>query len=173
MFKSDSYKFHWEDIGNISYGRPNLGPQTSVISYRLMQYSLWSTLIRNFGAKKANELFYEAGYEAGMEFCNNALDTYIELNGFLENLHIALKELGMGVLKIEKLDLENMHLVLSVSEDLDCSGMPITENTVCVYDEGFIAGILKVFTLRNFIVKEIDCWGTGDKTCRFDIKMKY
>lgn len=171
MFKKDSYRFKWEDLGNINQGRPNLGPQTTVISYRLMQYSIWSILIKNFGQEKANELFYQAGFEAGEEFCKNVLDTYIELNEFLLNLQDALFKLGMGILKIEKADTQNMHFVLTVSEDLDCSGLPFTENTVCVYDEGFLAGIMKVYTSKDFLVKEVDCWATGDKTCRFDIKI--
>ena len=171
MFKKDSYRFKWEDLGNISAGRPNLGPQTSVISYRLMQYSLWSVLIKNFGQEKANSLFYEAGFEAGEEFCKNVLDTYINLNDFLQNLQESLQILGIGILKVEKADTENMNFVLTVSEDLDCSGLPLTEDTVCVFDEGFIAGILKIYTSKDFLVKEIDCWSTGDKTCRFDIKV--
>lgn len=171
MFKNDKYKFKWEDLGNIDMGRPSLGPQTSVISYRLMQFSLWSALIKNFGHEKANSVFYEAGIEAGIEFCKNALDTYINLNDFLLNLQEALKILGIGILKIEKFDSENMHFVLCLSEDLDCSGLPVTEEKICVFDEGFLAGIMKVYTSKDFLVKEVDCWATGDKTCRFDIKV--
>ena len=32
---------------------------------------------------------------------------------------------------------------------------------------GFIAGLLESFTGKAFRVKEIDCWCTGDRTCRF------
>lgn len=171
MFKKDSYQFKWEDIGDINRGRPYLGTKTSVISYRLMQYTLWGVLIKKFGAKKAEELFYEAGYMAGVEFCKNVLDTYVKTDAFLLNLQSALLELGMGVLKIEKADTVRMHFILTISEDLDCSGLPVTDETVCVYDEGFIAGIMKIYTSKDFSVKEIDCWATGDKTCRFDIKI--
>jgi predicted hydrocarbon binding protein len=66
-----------------------------------------------------------------------------------------------------------MELLLSVSEDLDCSGLPLQENTVCVYDEGFLAGILYDFTGKHFDVKEVDCWATGDRTCRFAAKAKH
>ena len=55
-----------------------------------------------------------------------------------------------------------------MGEDLDCSGLPITGEVVCNYDEGFIAGILHVYTGQVYDVREIDCWATGDRTCRFN-----
>jgi predicted hydrocarbon binding protein len=56
---------------------------------------------------------------------------------------------------------------MSISEDLDCSGLPELDYEICVYDEGFIAGLLESFTGERFSVKEVDCWCTGDRTCRF------
>jgi uncharacterized protein len=82
-------------------------------------------------------------------------------------LQETLRELGIGILRIEEADLEQGLLVLTVSEDLDCSGLPELEYEICVYDEGFIAALLENFTGRDFKVKEIDCWCTGDRTCRF------
>jgi len=57
--------------------------------------------------------------------------------------------------------------VMTVGEDLDCSGLPITGETICHYDEGFIAGILKAYTKQNYVVREVDCWSTGARICRF------
>jgi hypothetical protein len=34
-----SYNFTWKDLGDIQVGRPNLGPETQVAVYRLMQYT--------------------------------------------------------------------------------------------------------------------------------------
>jgi predicted hydrocarbon binding protein len=75
--------------------------------------------------------------------------------------------MGIGVLRVEEADLENGRLVLTVSEDLDCSGLPELSYEVCTYDEGFIAALLERFSGKKFKVKEIDCWCTGDRTCRF------
>lgn len=38
MFKSDSYRFQWSDLGDIEGGLPNLGSLMNVAVYRLMQY---------------------------------------------------------------------------------------------------------------------------------------
>jgi len=64
-----------------------------------------------------------------------------------------------------------MNFILTVDEDLDCSGLPLMDEVVCTYDEGFIAGIFESYTGKRFEVKEIDCWCTGERTCRFEAKL--
>ena len=78
-----------------------------------------------------------------------------------------LKELKIGILRIEKENLQDGELIVTVSEDLDCSGLPELDYEVCKYDEGFLAGLLESYADKQFEVKEIDCWCTGDRTCRF------
>ncbi|MGC8602624.1 MAG: V4R domain-containing protein [Desulfomonilaceae bacterium] len=174
MFKEEraEYKFQWKDLGNIEVGRPNLGPTTMVSVYRLMQYTLRDVLISKYGVESANKLLSEAGKLAGTEFCKNLLDLTANFEAFVAQLQETLKSLNIGVLRIEKADLSKMDFVLTVSEDLDCSGLPLTGETVCDYDEGFIAGILNTYTGKDFVVKEIDCWATGDRTCRFTAGIK-
>ncbi len=170
--KENNYTFKWKDIGDLEVGRPNLGRNTDVAVYRLMQYTMRSVLNNELGAEKANELFYKSGFIAGSEFCTNILDTSLDFYPFAAQLQEALKSLGVGILRIEKADLEHMDFILTVAEDLDCSGLPITNETVCEYDEGFIAGIFSKYTNKQFIAKEIDCWSTGDRVCRFVINLK-
>jgi predicted hydrocarbon binding protein len=55
---------------------------------------------------------------------------------------------------------------------LDCSGLPISGDTVCFYDEGFISGILSLYTGRKMKAAEIDCWATGARTCRFEVGLE-
>lgn len=92
------------------------------------------------------------------------------MNEFVRQLQETLKELGIGILRIEKVDLESGELVLTVSEDLDCSGLPELDFEICTYDEGFICTLLECFSEVPFRVKEIDCLCTGDRTCRFSAK---
>jgi predicted hydrocarbon binding protein len=132
-----------------------------------MQYTMRDTLIRRYSVEDANEILREAGRLAGREFCLNVLDRTLPFNGFVAELQEKLQALKIGILRIEQSDLETMKFVLTVSEDLDCSGLPVSGETVCEYDEGFIAGVLEAYSGREFAVKEIDCWATGDRTCRF------
>lgn len=166
------YRFQWKDLGDIGEGRPNMGSVTDVGVYRLMQYTLKDVLTERYGATTADELMVAAGKLAGTEFCKNLLNTELDFGPFIAELQAKLKELCIGVLRIEKADMEKMEFTLTVSEDLDCSGLPVTGEVVCAYDEGFIAGILDSYTGMTFDVKEVDCWATGDRTCRFVAKLR-
>jgi len=161
------YEFSWDLLGNIAEGRPNLGPMTRLEVYRLMQFCFRDILEQDFGSTKADEFFFRAGYLAGGHFYDHAIGPTADLGAFVKKLQDVLREMGIGVLRVEEADLENGRLVLTVSEDLDCSGLPELSYEVCTYDEGFIAALLERFSGKKFKVKEIDCWCTGDRTCRF------
>ena len=36
--------------------------------------------------------------------------------------------------------------------------------------EGFISGLLSAHTGKEFSVKEVDCWCSGDRVCRFEVR---
>jgi hypothetical protein len=136
-----------------------------------MQFALRDVLERHFGTDKTDEVFYEAGKLAGTEFYKKYLGAVNDFNEFIKNLQSQLREMGIGILRVEKADIEKGSLILTVSEDLDCSGLPELDYEVCVFDEGFISGILESFTGKRFRVKEVDCWCTGDRTCRFSAEV--
>lgn len=159
--------FKWENLGDIKEGRGSLGEEMPVMVYRLMQFTMLDILTKEYGAKKADSLFRDAGFLAGSEFAQNALDLTVDLDTFVADLQAALEANKIGIMRMEAFDAETGNLVLTVSEDLDCSGLPITDETVCSYDEGFIAGILNAYTGNDYEVREVDCWANGDRTCRF------
>lgn len=164
------YDFEWEHLGDLSDGRPNLGTETSVLVYRLMQYTFKDVFSKEIGKQKTLELFVKAGALTGKEFCKNVLDTSLPFSEFIADLKEKLISLKVGVLMIEKSDEKKLQFVLTVSEDLDCSGLPIFGESVCDYDEGFIAGIFEQYTGKKFTATEVDCWATGERTCRFEVK---
>ncbi len=167
MFSSASYRFQWKDLGDIDLGRPNLGNLMNVAIYRLMQYTLRDVLNRELSAETADRLLREAGFLAGTEFCLNVLDRSLPFNAFMADWQAKLLDLKIGIMRLEKSDQEKMEFVLTVTEDLDCSGLPPADATVCEYDEGFIAGVLSTYTGRQFDVREVDCWASGERACRF------
>ncbi len=167
--QTNDYNFTWSQLGDIAFGRPNLGDSTNVAIYRLMQYTMRAVLEKEYGSEQCRHLFVLAGKLAGTEFCKNILDTSLGFNQFIAELQKKLVELRIGILRIEDANMENLIFIVTVSEDLDCSGLPISGETVCDYDEGFLEGIFEVYTGKKFQVKEIDCWSTGDRTCRFTI----
>ena len=160
-------RFSWDTIGDIKGGRGELGENMPVLIYRLMQYTLLDVLSSTLGEDEANECFRLAGYIAGAEFASNVLDLKVDLNTFIANLQNTLQEYKIGILRMEEFDSDTGTIVLTVEEDLDCSGLPITNESVCTYDEGFISGILKKYTGKKYTVREIDCWASGERACRF------
>lgn len=161
------YAFSWDLLGDLELGRPNLGNTTRVEVYRLMQFCFRHVLEQRFGSDATGAVFYDAGKLAGSEFARHVLTRPDDLGDYVAELQTVLREMGIGILRVEKADAERGEFTITVSEDLDCSGLPESGETVCSYDEGFIAALLESYTGRSFRVKEIDCWCTGDRTCRF------
>ena len=170
--QEDENQFTWDSIGDVIDGRQNLGEEMPVFVYRLLQFTIKDELARRYGNEATVDIFRKAGELAGKEFANHLLDLSLPFNEFVSHLQKVLEESKIGILRLERFDPATGEATLTVGEDLDCSGLPITGETVCNYDEGFLAGVLKVYTKRNYVVTEVDCWATGSRVCRFEAKVK-
>ncbi len=152
--------------------RGNLGEELPVLVYRLLEYSLKEELIRRYGKDEQVEVFRSAGRMAGEYFTKKMLNLDQPMDQFVNELQNKMKELKIGVLRIEDVDEESGKIILTVAEDADCSGLPVLGETVCNYDEGFIAGILSVYSGKQYTAIEVDCWATGDRVCRFQANVE-
>ncbi|MDF9825309.1 putative hydrocarbon binding protein [Breznakia sp. PF5-3] len=159
--------FRWEDLMDTADGRKNLGDMVPVELYRSLEYSMRQAIEEKFGKDIAIEILRRAGRLAGEQFAKTSLNLDQDLNGFLASVQKAFLDLKIGILRVEDFNEESGDATLTISEDLDCSGLPVIGETVCNYDEGFIAGLFSVFTNKNYKAKEIDCWAKGDRVCRF------
>lgn len=153
-------------------GRSNLGEELPILVYRLLEYSIREQLTEQFGKEEQVEIFRKAGYRAGVYFAQNLLDLEKPFNEFVSELQFRIEELKIGVLRIERMEEETGKIILTVSEDADCSGLPMLGEAVCNYDEGFISGILSTYTKKDYLAVEIDCWATGDRVCRFSAEVQ-
>ena len=168
IFKNNSKKaFDWNHLGDIGIGRGNLGEEMPVIVYRLMQYTLLDVLVEEFGLEKGHSCFWMAGHLAGAEFAKNVLNLGLNFDSFIAHLQETLRTLKIGIFRMEFSDMATGELIFTIEEDLDCSGLPVTNENVCVYDEGFLSGILEAYTGKKYEVNEIDCWASGARVCRF------
>lgn len=171
MSEQRKYEFDWNVItGNLETARPMLGSNTRVEVYRLFQFTLRDVLEQHYGAQVADILFREAGLMSGKSFYDHFCHGITDFNSLVKVIQDRFKEFGIGIFRIESVEGSGASFVMTVGEDLDCSGMPDTNDQICVYDEGFIRGIFESFTGKTFDVKEVDCWCTGDRTCRFHAK---
>ncbi len=162
------YCFNWDLVG-VDYGaaRPGLGDTTSILAYRLFQFTMRDILEKRFGTKVTDDIFRESGAMAGKAFFERYCAGAKDVGELAKIIQDQFRDLSIGIVRFERVDLNTLTFQLTVDEDLDCSGLPDTSDQICVYDEGFIKGILDAFTGKSFEVKEIDCWCTGERTCRF------
>lgn len=168
IFMQDVKPIQFEDYLQFNEGsRGNLGEELPVIVYRLLEYSLKDELIERFGKETQIDIFRQAGRKAGEYFAKKMLDMEQPLDQFVSQLQAKMQELKIGVLRIEDVDEESGRIILTVAEDADCSGLPVLGETVCNYDEGFISGILSLYSGKQYKAVEVDCWATGDRVCRF------
>jgi len=163
------YKFNWDLIGDVDMGRPNFGNQVDIDVYRLMQFTLRDVLEEAFGSEKTDDIFRAAGKLAGKEFYEKFIYPVASLDEFVSKTQRLLREKKIGVLRIEEEDVIHGKFMLTVDEDLDCSGLPELDYETCIYDEGFIAVLFECFTNEAWSAEEIDCWCTGSRTCRFSV----
>jgi predicted hydrocarbon binding protein len=166
------YQFVWDETVGVDMpsSRPKLGPTMRVEAYRLFQFTLRDILEQHYGADAADALFREAGVLAGRSFHEKYLAGAKTIGELSYQIQLAFDELGIGIFQVETADSGGDHFIFTVDEDLDCSGLPDNREVICVYDEGFIQGILECFSGKGFNVREIDCWCTGARTCRFEAK---
>lgn len=165
----DSASFSWDDLGDVSEGRPQLGRFVPVDVYRLLKFTLRDVLQNEYGPSQTDDIFSQAGRIAGRQLCRNGVELDQDVEDFLDELAEKLLELKIGILSVEKLDRETLSMVLTIAEDLDCSGLPVSGETVCAFDEGLLAGALEEYAGYEFVVKELDCWANGDRLCRFAV----
>lgn len=162
----NSFAFDWSYLGDINIGRKNLGEQMPVTVYRLFEYTMREALEKTCGRETCIEIFRQAGRIAGVNFYKHYLKGCENSRSLLGELQRIFSELKIGIIRIESLDYAGQ-VTLTVGEDLDCSGLPVTGDTVCYYDEGFLEGILTEFYGKSYQAREIDCWAKGDRVCRF------
>lgn len=80
------YKFSWDLLGDIALGRPNLGPNTRLEVYRLMQFTFRDVIEQHLGTEKTDQIFYEAGKLAGTEFYKKIFSNIKDFNAFIKSL---------------------------------------------------------------------------------------
>ena len=136
--------------------------------YKLLEYTLLDVLVDEHGIANASDFLYKAGHKAGLTLAKEFLDFQLDFNDFFIQLSKLLKDNQLGFLSVEEFNLENSTFIFTISEDLEYNGCSKHSNDIiCCYDEGLIAGIMEAYTGENIVVNEVDCWARGSGCCRF------
>ena len=85
----------------------------------------------------------------------------------MELVKFDFKNWGYGILTPESV--EDGRIVVKLDESMSSAGIPNLGQSVCYYEGGRITGGLSQITGDKWQFVETNCWGRGDKFCRFEI----
>jgi predicted hydrocarbon binding protein len=91
-----------------------------------------------------------------------------DANGLLQELSEFWKSQKLGEMKI----INTSRPTVIVTECYHCSKMPNVGKTLCSMDEGILEGIFASRLGIDYSFKEIECFGTGYKHCKFVFEEK-
>ena len=106
--------FDWKRLGDVAVGRDSMGGEMPVAVYRLMQYTLMDELKDRYGENEAHEIFRSAGRRAGRGFAENLLDESQPFNTFIAQLQQRLRELKIGIMRIEAANMDTLEFSLCI-----------------------------------------------------------
>ncbi|MBI5208704.1 MAG: 4-vinyl reductase [Elusimicrobia bacterium] len=164
-----------ELIGHPAEGRPTLGPTIPVDLFRALRLIGVMEGLEDTIGKESASLVYSSGKYLGYGLGKAIMEqTGRDLTRYAEALTAKLKELGVGLLSILELKLDEGIVRFQVDECVTCAGMPVVGRAVCHFEAGFIGGLMEVFLGggRKCHVKETKCNGMGDGTCEFEVRIK-
>jgi len=72
-------------------------------------------LITEFGTEAADRIYYKAGELAGRQFCKQLINKNNDFNGFVRETQELLSKLKIGIMRIEKADLEKIEFYVDGS----------------------------------------------------------
>ncbi|MGB9838657.1 MAG: DUF2507 domain-containing protein [Methanothermobacter sp.] len=137
------------DVEDLVAERPSLGTTTDIKLFRILRFMPYSII-----GEGANGILYKSGKDLGRSM---GLKNAEEAVKFLHDNRV-------GELEI----LEENPYRLRVDECLSCAGLPASGKALCHFEGGLLAGILESMSGRPVDLREVKCWGLGDRTCEFE-----
>lgn len=155
-------------MGDPTRGRPTLGTETSVLTYRLIRIVTMNILkSQNVESEPA---IYDAGAMVGGMIYLNMIKSASSLDDFVKKATKIFLDLKVGKVIVEEVRTKGeLFIRLKVDECVSCSGTPNIGKAVCQLEAGLIAGLISAYLGSAVQAKEVKCWGLGDKTCEFEI----
>ncbi|MCF2139092.1 MAG: 4-vinyl reductase [Candidatus Lokiarchaeota archaeon] len=124
------------------------------------------TTIIDARVPKAEEIHYIVGKQLGDKF--EGLFFSEEEEALLEEISRFWKRNGFGI--IDELRFEPSRIIFNVYECFECSHLPNLGRPVCKLDEGFFTTLFEKKFGKEYEIKELECFATGNDHCQFQIK---
>ena len=147
---------HPLDVPRIfDYDRPTLGGTVPLQLYRAVRLLAFREVL---GSKISAAILNVSGRSVARK---------MEIRSIPELVR-TLEDLSVGSPRIE--EQTDDHLILTSTECATCSGVPNIGEALCCFEAGFIAGALEGVLEKPVKVVETQCWGLGDKICRWEAR---
>lgn len=152
--------------------RLDLGPMVPIRLFQVLRMVALGSNVEDILGQGAPALVYHSGQGLGLAIgqivaanSEKDLETYV---GKIEQL---CRQLSIGLLIPEKVDLSAGILELRVDECVSCAGIHNVAAPICHFEAGMVGGIVKSFFNRNVKATETKCNATGDKTCLIRVNL--
>ena len=153
------------DVAN----RATLGPMVPIQLFQALRLIGMGSSIEEMVGDGAHALVYQSGKRVGQVLGNAVLPKAgKDLPKYLELIRGVCLQLSIGQLALEKADNNAGLLTLKVDECVSCAGISGVKAPICNFEAGLVAGVVKVFTMREVKAIEVKCNAVGDRTCAVD-----
>jgi hypothetical protein len=116
--------------------------------------NIFQNMLENVeGHKEDTDYLRKEGYSAGVEFSNNIMDMVILPDDSINTLQKKLHDYKINVLRMESYDIDTGNITISFEHEIDFNKLQLSNNDLCSFNEGFVAGILEVYTGRKYDVQ--------------------
>jgi len=129
--------------------RPTIGRFVDVEFFRIIRFLPVEML-----GERVDGLIYNGAKEATIN---------MEI-GSLDEIATFFKEKRIGKVTILSKD----PVKVKVDECVTCSGLPEVGRPLCHFEGGLLAGLIGSTLEETIDLKEVKCWGLGDRTCLFE-----
>lgn len=145
---------HPLDISQIlEHDRPTLGDNVPLQLYRAVRLLAFREVL---GSRISAAILGVSGRSVARKMGIESLQEVISA------LH------DLSICKLTTLERNNGHIVFVATECSTCSGLPNIGEAVCHFEAGFIAGGLEPVFGGDVQVTETECWGLGNRVCRWE-----
>lgn len=157
-----------EDVLN----RAELGPRVPIRLFQALRLVGMGTAIESMVGDGSNALVYQSGSQLGRALgdalapkAEGSLDNYVSL------VHGACKHLSIGVVAVDKVDLDAGEIFVRVGECVSCAGITGAQRPICNFEAGLVGGLIRGFTKGPVKALETKCNAVGDAFCGVDVRL--
>ncbi|MEQ1530999.1 MAG: V4R domain-containing protein [Methylococcales bacterium] len=153
--------------------RIDLGPMVPIRLFQVLRMVALGSNVEDILGQGAPALVYQSGQGLGLTIGHivSAASADKDLESYVGKIEQLCRQLSIGLLIPEKVDLKAGVLELRVDECVSCAGIHNVAAPICHFEAGMVGGIVKTFFNRNVRATETKCNATGDKTCLIRVNL--